>query len=139
VKTRLFETYRREYENFTQLAGETIDTMFFRFQPIVNKMRAKKAQLPYNDHERALKLLHALDQRVWEVKVSAIIELPNYETLTVDELFSNLKSIEIDHQTQAKIENLGAPTMALVSRCGSASNPSPTIFPLSSLLSITEK
>jgi hypothetical protein len=38
--------------------------------------------------------------------------------LTVDELFSKLKSTEIDHQTQAKIENPGAPTMALVSRGG---------------------
>ena len=55
VKTILFETYKREYENFTQLAGETIDSMFSRFQSIVNKMRANKAQLPYSDHERALK------------------------------------------------------------------------------------
>ena len=31
VKTRLFETYQQEYENFVQLAGETIDTMFSRF------------------------------------------------------------------------------------------------------------
>eukprot|EP00267_Zea_mays_P054411 XP_020407646.1 uncharacterized protein LOC109945719 [Zea mays] len=113
--------------------------MFSRFQSIVNKMRANKAQLPYSDHERALKLLHALDRRVWEVKVSVIIELPNYETLVVDELFSKLKSIEIDHQTQAKIENPSAPTMALVSGGGSASNSSPAIFALSSLLSITEE
>jgi hypothetical protein len=113
VKTRLFETYRREYENFTRLARETIDSMFSRFQSIVNKMCANKAQLPYSDPERALKFLHALDRRVWEVKVSAIIESPNYETLTVDELFSKLKSIEIDHQTRAKIENPSAPTMAL--------------------------
>jgi hypothetical protein len=139
VKTRLFETYRREYENFTQLAGETIDSMFSRFQSIVNKMRANKAQQPYSDHERALKLLHALDRRVWEVKVSAIIESPNYETLTVDELFSKLKSTEIDHQTRAKIENPGAPTMALVSGGGSASNSSPAMFALSSLLSISEE
>eukprot|EP00267_Zea_mays_P043388 XP_020395469.1 uncharacterized protein LOC103629069 [Zea mays] len=83
-------------------------------------------------------LLHALDRRVWEVKVSAIIESPNYETLTVDELFSKLKSTEIDHQTRAKIENSGAPTMALVSGGGSASNPSPVLFALSSLLTITE-
>ena len=41
-------------------------------------------------------MLHALDWRVWEVKVSTIIESPNYETLMVDELFSKLKSIEID-------------------------------------------
>jgi hypothetical protein len=53
--------------------------------------------LSYDDHERALKLLHALDQRVWDVKVSAIIESPNYETLTVYELFSKLKSTKIDH------------------------------------------
>jgi hypothetical protein len=139
VKIRLFETYRREYENFTQLAGETIDSMFSRFQSIVNKMRANNAQLPYSDHERALKLLHALDWRVWEVKVLAIIESPNYETLTVDELFSKLKSIEIDHQTWPKIKNPSAPTMFLVSGGGSASNSSPALFALSSLLSSTEE
>jgi hypothetical protein len=71
------------------------------------------------------------------VKVSAIIESPNYKTLTVDELFSKLKSTEIDQQTRAKIENPSAPTMALVSRSGSASNSSPAMFALSSLLSIT--
>jgi hypothetical protein len=60
--------------------------MFSRFQTIVNKMRANKAQLPYDDHERALKLLYALDQKVWDVKVTAIIESSRYETLTVDEL-----------------------------------------------------
>jgi hypothetical protein len=84
VKTRLFETYQREYENFVQLAGETIDTMFCWFHSIVNKMRANKAYLPYDDHERALKFLHVLDWRVWEVKVSVIIEFPNYETLNVE-------------------------------------------------------
>jgi hypothetical protein len=52
--------------------------MFSRFQSIVNKMRANKAQLSYDDHERAMKLLHVLDWRVWEVKVSAIIESLNY-------------------------------------------------------------
>jgi hypothetical protein len=39
------------------------------------------------------------------VKVSAIIESANYDTLSVDELFSKLKSTEIDYQTQAKIKN----------------------------------
>jgi hypothetical protein len=58
---------------------------------------ANKAQLPYEDHERALKLLHTLDWRVWKVNISAIIESPIYETLIVDELFSKLKSTEIDH------------------------------------------
>jgi hypothetical protein len=53
VKTGLFETYRWEYENFVQMARETIDIMFSRFQSIVNKMRTNKAQLPYDDHKRS--------------------------------------------------------------------------------------
>ena len=85
-------------------------------------MRANRAQLPYDDHERAIKLLHALDRKVWEVKVDAITESPNYETLTVEELFSKLKSTEIYYNTRAKIENPSAPTMALVSGNGSSSS-----------------
>jgi hypothetical protein len=33
------------------------------------------------------------------VKVSVIIKSPNYETLTMDELFSKLKCTKIDNQT----------------------------------------
>jgi hypothetical protein len=139
VKTSHFEMFQREYVNFVQLTRETIDTIFSMFQTIVNKIRANEAQLPCGDHERALKLLQALDQRVWEMKVSAIIESPNYETLTMDDLFSKLKSTEIDHQTQAKIENPGAPTMTLVIGGGSSSNLSSALFTLSSLLSIIEE
>ena len=95
VKTRIFELYRCEYENFVQLPGESVDSMFSRFQSVVNKIRANKLQLPFDDHERALKLLHALDRRVCEVNVSAIIESPNYETLTTNELFSKLNSTKI--------------------------------------------
>ena len=116
--------------------------MFSHFQSIVNKMWANKPQLPYDDHERALKLLHALDWRVWDVKVSAILESPNYETLTVDEQFSKLKSTKIDYQTRAKLENPSMPTMALVLGNGSSSslaNPSHAFFALSSLVSITEE
>ena len=50
-------------------------------------MQVNKPQLPYDDYERALKLLYALDRKVWDVKVSAIIESTNYDTLTMDELF----------------------------------------------------
>jgi hypothetical protein len=67
---------------------------------MIIKMRANKAKLPYEDHKRALKLLYALDQKVWDVKVSATIESSNYDTIIMDELFSKLKSTEIDYQTK---------------------------------------
>lgn len=38
----LCETHRREYKNHVQLPRESIDSMFSRFQSIVNKMQAKK-------------------------------------------------------------------------------------------------
>jgi hypothetical protein len=90
VQARLFATYRREYENFTHLPGESIDAMFQRFTVIVNNMRANVAVLPYDDHDRTVKLLHSLDRIVWSGKVEAILESKKYETLTVDELFSKL-------------------------------------------------
>jgi hypothetical protein len=39
----------------------------------------------------------------------------------MDELFSKLKSTEMDYQTQAKLKNPSAPTMALVSGNGPSS------------------
>jgi hypothetical protein len=60
------------------------------------------------------------------VKVSAIIESANYDTLTLDELFSKLKSTKIDYQTQAKIKNPSASTMALALGNGSSTLANPS-------------
>jgi hypothetical protein len=87
VQARLSATFRREYENFTHLPGESIDAMFQRFTVIVNNMRVNVVVLLYDDHDKAVKLLHSLDRTVWSGKVEAILESENYETLTVDELF----------------------------------------------------
>lgn len=61
MKARLFETYRREYGNFVHLPSESADALFQHFLAIVNKIKANITILPYTDHDRALKLLHALD------------------------------------------------------------------------------
>ena len=146
VKSRLYETHRWEYENFTQLPGESIDTMFSRFQSIVNKVRANQPQgtQTYSDHEKAMKLLYALDRKVWEVKVQTIIESASYETLTVDELFSKLKASEVEKLSRAKMEgNHGdasaSKSMALVGNSGANSDPSLGGFCLSSLVSVTDE
>jgi antibiotic biosynthesis monooxygenase (ABM) superfamily enzyme len=72
---------------------------------IVNNMKANVVVLPYDDHERAIKLLHSLDRTMWFQKVEAILESDKYETLTVDELSSKLKSSEVDRGVRANIEN----------------------------------
>ena len=52
------------------------------FQSIVNKVNANRSTdaLEYTEHEKALKLLYALDRSVWYLKVNTIIESAGYET-----------------------------------------------------------
>jgi hypothetical protein len=140
VQARLFSTYRREYKNFTHLPVESIDAMFQRFMVIVNNMRANVAVLPYDEHDRAVKLLHSLDRTVWSGKVEAILESEKYETLTVDEVFSKLKSSEVDRGVRAKIENSTDPhSLALVSGSRTNANISSRHFSLSCLVSVPDE
>jgi hypothetical protein len=93
-----------------------------------------------NDHDRAVKLLHSLDHTVWSGKVEAILESEKYETLTVDELFSKLKSSEVDRGVRAKIENPTDPhSLALVSGSRTNANMSSRQFSLSCLVSMLDE
>jgi hypothetical protein len=78
----MYATYRREYENFTHLPGESIDALFQRFTVAVNNMRANVDVLLYDGHDRAVKLLDSLDRTVWGRKFKAIVESEKYDTLT---------------------------------------------------------
>jgi hypothetical protein len=95
VQARMYATYQRQYENFTHLPGESIDALFQRFTLVVNNMMANVDVLPYDDHDRAVKLLHSLDRMVWGGKFEAIVESEKYDTLTVNELSSRLRWIGV--------------------------------------------
>jgi hypothetical protein len=47
---------------------------------VVNNMRANVDILPYDDHDRVVKLLHMLDGTMWDGKVKAILEFEKYST-----------------------------------------------------------
>jgi hypothetical protein len=107
----------------THLPGESIDALFQRFTVVVNNMRANVAMLPYDDHDRAVKLLHSLDRTIWDGKVEAILESKKYDTLTVNELFSKLKSAEVDRGVTARLESpTNSHSLALVSGSSAKSN-----------------
>jgi hypothetical protein len=135
----MYATYRREYGNFTHLPCESIDAFFQRFTVVVNNMRANVDVLPYDDHDRAVKILHSLDRTVWGGKFEDIVESEKYDTLTVNELFSKLKSAEVDRGMIAKIEGpTDSHSLALVggSKGKANTNPSTRMFSLSSLMSM---
>jgi hypothetical protein len=103
-------------------------------------MRANVAVLPYDDHDRAINLMHSLDHTVWSEKVEAILESEKYETLTVDEVFSKLKSFEVERRVRAKIENPTNPhSLALVSASMTNANMSSRHFSLSCLVSMPDE
>jgi hypothetical protein len=132
IKARFFETYRHEYES--------VETLFSRFQSCVNKMRDNIAKMPYGDHDLALKFLHALDRSVCRVKVDAIVESTNYETLTLEDLYSKLRSTKIDIKSRARLESPPTHNTAFVSGTHTSSaNPSLGAFSLSCLLSISKE
>jgi hypothetical protein len=77
---------------------------------------------------------------VWSGKVEAILEVEKYETLTVDKLFSKLKSSEMDRGVRAKIENLTDDhSLALVYESRTNANMSSRQFSLSCLVSMPDE
>jgi hypothetical protein len=109
---------------------------------LVNNMRANVDVLPYDDHDRAVKLLHSLDRTVCGGKFEAIVESEKYDTLTVNELFLKLKSAEVDRGMTAKIEGpTDSHSLALIggSKGKSNTNPSTRMFSLSSLMSVPDE
>jgi hypothetical protein len=109
---------------------------------VVNNMRANVEMLPYNDLDRAIKLLHSLDRTVWSRKFEAIVESEKYDTLTMNELLSKLKSAEVDKGMTAKIEGpTDSHSLTLVngSKGKTNANPSTRMFYLSSLMYMPDK
>jgi hypothetical protein len=138
----MYATYQREYENFTHLPGESIDALFQRFTVVVKNMRANVDILPYDDHDRVVKILHSLARTIWGGKFEAIVESEKYDTLMMNELFSMLKSAEVDRGMTTKLDGpTDSHSLALIggSKGKANTNPSTRMFSLSSLMSMLDE
>jgi hypothetical protein len=139
VQEQLYATYRREYENFTHILGESIGALSQRFTVVVDNMRANVDILSYDDHDRAAKLLHTLDRTVWEGKVEAILESEKYTTLTVNKLFSKLMSAAVGRGLTTDLESpIDSHSLALVGgkMAKSNANAFTRMYSFSSLMSL---
>jgi hypothetical protein len=105
----------------------------------VSKLRAC-GPLAYTDNERAKQLLYALDDHVWGIKIIALEESADFDTLDTEKLFSELKSHELS-RTGCPNHNASFTSKALITSAhvgGHDANPTNTIsssleFVLSSL------
>jgi hypothetical protein len=83
-----------------------------------------------------------LDRTIWGGKFEAIVESEKYDTLTVNELFSKLKSAKVDRGMTAKLEGpTDSHSLALVGglKRKANTNPSTRMFSFSSLMSMPDE
>ena len=115
IKTVRQDQFKREYNKFEMLASESLDESFSRFHKILSNLRA--VGVSNADSDNARQMLSALDLRVWEMKVTTIKDTTDLSTLTLDALYSRLKTHEIDIVSR----KTKSQSMALVTDPGSAS------------------
>ena len=108
------DTYTRESQMFRQHPGESLNSVATRFDNIVSNLRSCGV-LAFTANQLARKLLYSLDESVWGVKIAALEESSDFATLTVEKLYSKLK-------THANSKNPSSSSLALVSSSHGGSN-----------------
>jgi hypothetical protein len=88
---------------FSQKPGESLDDCFARFESIVSSL-CSCGPLDYSDNERAKKLLYALVDHVWGMKIIALEESTDFTTLDTEKLFSKLKSHELSRKGRPNLD-----------------------------------
>jgi hypothetical protein len=128
IKSPHKDTYNRQYQTFSQKAGESLNDCFVRFECIVSNLRSC-GPLAYSDNECAKQLLYTLDDHVWDMKITTLEESVDFATLDTKKLFSKLKSYELSHKGHPNHDASLTSKDLITSACvgGHDANPTNTI------------
>ncbi|GKB65584.1 zf-CCHC domain-containing protein [Tanacetum coccineum] len=96
VKDNKIDLVVQQYEQFTILKEESIDSGFARFYTIITSLKALDEGFPSKNYVR--KFLRALHLK-WRTKVTEIEESKDLSSLALDELIGNLKKESSDDET----------------------------------------
>ncbi|GJZ68707.1 hypothetical protein Tco_0631947 [Tanacetum coccineum] len=100
VKDNKIDLLVQQYEQFTILEEESIDSGFARFNTIITSLKALDEGFSSKNYVR--KFLRALHPK-WRAKVTAIEESKDLSSLALDELIGNLKVHEVVMKKDSKI------------------------------------
>jgi hypothetical protein len=146
IKSSRSDTYTRQYQTFSQKPEESLDGCFARFELIVSSL-CSCSPLAYSDNEHAKQLLYALDDSVWDMKITALEESADFATLDTEKLFSKLKSDELSRKGRPNHDASLTSKAFVTSTCvgGHVTNPTNTTdlstleFALSSLCATSDE
>jgi hypothetical protein len=83
IKSSRKGTYNRRYQTFSQKPGESLDDCFARFESIVSSL-CSCGPLAHSDKEHAKQLLYTLDDHVWGMKITALVESTDFATIDIE-------------------------------------------------------
>jgi hypothetical protein len=95
---------------------------------IVSSLRSC-GPLSYSDNERAKQLMYALDDPVWDMKITDLEESADFAILDTEKLFSKLKSHELSRKSRPNHDaSFSSKALITSSRVGGhVANPTNTI------------
>jgi hypothetical protein len=88
IKSSREDTYNRQHQTFSHKSDKFLDDCFARFESIVSSL-CSFGPLAYSDNERAKQLLYALDDSVWDMKITALEESVDFATLDTENYLAN--------------------------------------------------
>ncbi len=98
IKELRQDLFKKEYIKFEMKPGEALDDYLSRFNKILSDLRSVDSSYDanYTQSEISRHFLNSLDMFIWEMKVTSIQEYVNMSTLTLDSLYTKLKTHEMN-------------------------------------------
>nr|ABB46911.2 retrotransposon protein, putative, unclassified [Oryza sativa Japonica Group] len=98
IKELRRDLFKKEYIKFEMKSGKALDNYLSRFNKILSDLRSVDSSydVNYPQSEISRHFLNGLDMSIWEMKVTSIEESVNMSTLTLDSLYTKLKTHEMN-------------------------------------------
>lgn len=98
IKELRRDLFKKEYIKFEMKPGEALDDYLGRFNKILSDLRSVDSAYDtnYTQSEVSRHFLNGLDMSIWEMKVTSIQESVDMSTLTLDSLYTKLKTHEMN-------------------------------------------
>jgi hypothetical protein len=146
IKSSRKDMYNRQYQTFSQKPRGSLDDCFARFESIINSLNSC-GPLAYSDNECAKQLLYGLDDSVWGMKITSLVESADFATIDSKKMFSKLKCHELSRKGHPNHDtSLTSKTLITSARVGghdanptNITVPSALEFALSSLVTASDE
>nr|AAL78103.1 Putative polyprotein [Oryza sativa]AAP52474.1 Zinc knuckle family protein [Oryza sativa Japonica Group] len=117
IKELRRDLFKKEYIKFEMKYREALDDYLSRFNKILSDLRSVDSSydVNYPQSEISRHFLNGLDMSIWEMNVTSIQESVNMSTLTLDSLYTKLKT----HEMNIRSRKVDSKSSALVSSSSS--------------------